>query len=166
MQKITIIGRLGRDAAIRECQDGSKMLSFTVAVNGRYRGTEKTSWYEVSTFQVEKYKNMLKWLTKGSSVIVVGELDADLDEGKDGTTRCRRSIMADSIDFNSSGTSGNTQNNETREVKRGSSKKEEKVPDDIIDEEIEVRSKKKNEKVDIDTEEYVPDEGATDDLPF
>ena len=112
MQKITLIGRLGRDAAIRETQDGGKVISFTVAVNGRFRGVEKTSWYDVSTFNYDRYKNMLKYLTKGSGVIVVGELDADIDEGRDGVTRVRRSVVADSIEFNSNGVSGNTTNNQ------------------------------------------------------
>ena len=83
MQKITIIGRLGRDASIRETQDGGKVVSFTVAVNGRFRGVEKTSWYDVSTFNYDRYKNMVKYLTKGSSVVVLGDLDCDLDEGRD-----------------------------------------------------------------------------------
>lgn len=115
MQKITLIGRLGRDAAIRETQDGGKVVSFTVACNGRYRGVEKTSWYEVSTFNYERYKNMVQYLTKGSSVVVVGELDADIDEGRDGVKRCRRSVTADSIEFNSNGSSGNTQNSTVSE---------------------------------------------------
>ena len=47
MQKITLIGRLGRDAAIRETQEGTKIVSFTLAANGRFRGVDKTSWYDV-----------------------------------------------------------------------------------------------------------------------
>ena len=167
MQKITIIGRLGRDAALRECQDGSKVLAFTVAVNGRYRGTEKTSWYEVSTFNVDRYKNMLKWLTKGSSVIVVGELDADLDEGKDGTTRCRRSITADSIDFNSNSSSGSTQNNTTTESS-STTKKAEAIPDDITDDELMKRpSQKKSASNPIENEiDSISDGDPDGDLPF
>ena len=169
MQKITIIGRLGRDAAVRETQDGGKVVSFTVAVNGRYRGVEKTSWYEVSTFNYERYKNMVKYLTKGSGVIVVGELDADLDEGRDGTTRVRRSIVADSIEFNSNGVSGNTQT--TAEGKpAASSKKEDEVP---ADSEVEVTVTKKKaapKATPVEKQEPEPaapaEEEPVDDLPF
>jgi len=163
MQKITIIGRLGRDAAIRETQDGGKVVSFTVAVNGRYRGTEKTSWYEVSTFNYERYKNMLKYLTKGSGVIVVGELDADLDEGRDGVTRCRRSIVADSIEFNSNGTSGGTSTTQAVE-KPTSSKKAEEVPEDDA-----VVTRKKPKAAPAPEPEPYEEEGSSvpeDDLPF
>ena len=114
MQKITIIGRLGRDAALRETQNGRKVIAFTMAVNGRANGVEKTSWYDVSSFNYERYKNMVQYLTKGSSVTVVGDLDADLETGSDGVTRCRRNVLADSIDFLPISTSGNTQNNATK----------------------------------------------------
>lgn len=178
MQKITLIGRLGRDAAIRETQDGGKVVSFTVACNGRYRGVEKTSWYDVSTFNYERYKNMVQYLTKGSSVVVVGELDADIDEGRDGVKRCRRSVTADSIEFNSNGASGNTQSNsseassEPKKSSRSASSGE--VP---ADSEITVSSKKPaSKKAAAKVEETVPtepveeykgDEGENpDDLPF
>ena len=178
MQKITLIGRLGRDAAIRETQDGGKVVSFTVACNGRYRGVEKTSWYDVSTFNYERYKNMVQYLTKGSGVVVVGELDADIDEGRDGVKRCRRSVTADSIEFNSNGTSGNTQSNSSEtssEPKKSSrSASSEEVP---ADSEITVSSKKPaSKKAAAKVEEAAPaepvedgggDEGENpDDLPF
>lgn len=114
MQKITIIGRLGRDAALRETQSGRKVIAFPVAVNGRANGVEKTSWYDVSSFNYERYQNMVKYLTKGSSVTVIGDLDADLETGSDGVTRCRRNILADSIDFLPGNTSGSTQTNATK----------------------------------------------------
>ena len=179
MQKITLIGRLGRDAAIRETQDGGKVVSFTVACNGRYRGVEKTSWYDVSTFNYERYKNMVQYLTKGSSVVVIGELDADIDEGRDGVKCCRRSVTADSIEFNSNGTSGNTQSNSSEassEPKKSSSRSasSEEVP---ADSEITVSSKKPtSKKAAAKVEEAAPaepaedgggDEGENpDDLPF
>lgn len=175
MQKITLIGRLGRDAAIRETQDGGKVVSFTVACNGRYRGVEKTSWYEISTFNYERYKNMVQYLTKGSSVVVVGELDADIDEGRDGVKRCRRSVTADSIEFNSNGSSGNTQNNtvsesSTSEQPKASAKPAvEEVPSDA---EVTVpkRTRKSTaaaEQAPVEPATVPEDDGENpDDLPF
>jgi single-strand DNA-binding protein len=116
MQKITLIGRLGRDAAVRETQNGRKLIGFTMAVNGRVNGVDKTSWYDVSTFNYERYQNMAKYLTKGSSVTVVGDLDADIETGSDGVTRCRRNVLADSIDFLPGNASGGTQNSATKEA--------------------------------------------------
>lgn len=146
MQKITLIGRLGRDAAIRETQDGGKVVSFTVACNGRYRGVEKTSWYEVSTFNYERYKNMVQYLTKGSSVVVVGELDADIDEGRDGVKRCRRSVTADSIEFNSNGSSGNTQSNSNSESAPAEQPKATKPSSEEVPADTEVTVPKRSRK--------------------
>lgn len=148
MQKITIIGRLGRDAAIRETESGTKIVSFTMAVNGRFRGTEKTSWYDVSSFNYDRYRNMIKYLTKGSSVIVTGDLDADIEEGKDGVMRCRRYVTADSIEFNSNGSSGSTREEHTEEAPRRQTNRsrQEDIPDDIPDDEIAVTKRPAAEK--------------------
>lgn len=142
MQKIILVGRLGRDAAIRETQEGSKIIAFTMAVNGRFRGTEKTYWYDVSTFNYERYKKMVKYLTKGSLVSVTGDLDTDLEEGRDGVTRCRRYVTADSIEFGPSSSSGNTSSDRTEEAPRRSRRVEEE-PDDISDDEIEMTPRAK-----------------------
>ena len=143
MQKITLIGRLGRDAAIRETESGTKIISFTMAVNGRFRGTEKTSWYDVSSFNYDRYRKMVKYLTKGSSVIVTGDLDADIEEGSDGKVRCRRYVMADAIEFNSNGSSSGGTREERTEAERPSrSRRDEEAPEDIADDEVTVSTKK------------------------
>ena len=171
MQKIILVGRLGRDAAIRETQEGSKIVAFTMAVNGRFRGTEKTYWYDVSTFNYDRYKNMVKYLTKGSLVSVTGDLDTDLEEGRDGVTRCRRYVTADSIEFGPSSNSGSTSNDRTEEAPRRSRRVEEE-PEDISDEEIEMTSRPKRKADAYDDEpvkknskkkaEEYDDEGGTD----
>lgn len=128
MQKITLIGRLGRDAAVRETQNGRKVIAFTMAVNSKPNGVEKTSWYDVSTFNYERYQNMAKYLTKGGLVTVVGDLDADIETGSDGVTRCRRNVLADSIDFLPGNTSGNTQNNAAKATDSAPEANEEDMP--------------------------------------
>jgi single-strand DNA-binding protein len=154
MQKIILVGRLGRDAAIRETQEGSKIVSFTMAVNGRFRGTEKTSWYDVSTFNYERYRNMVKYLTKGSLVSVTGDLDADIEEGRDGVTRCRRYVTADSIEFGPSNSSGSTSNDRTEETPRRA-RRQETEPDDISDDELQM-TRKPSRRAEEDEDENPP----------
>jgi single-strand DNA-binding protein len=157
MQKIILVGRLGRDAAIRETQEGSKIISFTMAVNGRFRGTEKTSWYDVSTFNYDRYRNMVKYLTKGSLVSVTGDLDADVEEGRDGVMRCRRYVTADSIDFGPTSNSGNTSNDRTEEAPRRSTRRQQEAePDDISDEEISMSTSARKKEYDDDEEAPKP----------
>lgn len=161
MQKITLIGRLGRDAAVRETSNGTKVISLAVAANSFVKGVEKTSWYDVSTFNYDRYANMVKYLTKGSSVIVTGDLDADIEKGNDGVTRCRRVVMADSISFNQSGNSGSTQTSEAKESAPMTSNPE------SDDDEPKVIAAKSTKKAKAEDKEAVQTTQTNDDdLPF
>ena len=152
MQKITLIGRLGKDVAIRETQDGGKFLSFSVAVNSYSRNVEKTHWFEVTAFNYDRYRKMAKYLTKGSSIIVTGDLDADLEKGDDGKTYIRRRVVADSLEFNSNG-SGSTNETRTEETTTRKSRRQEEVPDDIDEDEMEMDTKPRKKRRDEEEDE-------------
>lgn len=111
MQKITIIGRLARDARLVETQNGTKFISFSIAANSKVNNVEKTTWYDVRQFNYNE--RMVPYFTKGSSLVVIGELDATLEE-INGKNYLRLAVLADSIDFNGSSSSGSTQQHEVR----------------------------------------------------
>jgi single stranded DNA-binding protein len=160
MQNITIVGRLGRDAVIRESSTGSRFVTMTVAANAKKQNVEKTSWYEVTTFNVERLEKMVPYLTKGSSVIVVGELDASIQTGSDGVQRLRLLVNADRVDFNSNSSSGNTKT-VTEAVAPDTAPEPEAAPD-----EIPVIATKKGKKTTQPKEEPKVDNSDDDDLPF
>lgn len=108
MQKITLIGRLTRDARIVETQNGNKFVAFTIAVNARTGTTEKATYYDVRQFNYNE--RMAPHFTQGSSLVVIGELDASIEE-RDGNKYLRLSVLADSIDFNGGGSSQNSNQN-------------------------------------------------------
>ena len=95
---------------------------------------------------------MAKYLTKGSSVLVGGDLEADLETGKDSVVRCRRSITADFLEFNSNGS--NSENAKTDASKNTAPKAE--VPKE---EDAPMTRKHKEVEVPASTED-------TDELPF
>ena len=100
MQEITLIGRIGsKDAAIYETANGNKFIAFSLAADGRVKGKTVTSWYDIISFDISKYERMLPYMTKGSSLVVVGELYAEVEQGKDKVVRCRRTVTADLIKF-------------------------------------------------------------------
>lgn len=100
MQEITLVGRIGkRDAAIFETANGNKFIAFSLAADGRVKGKTVTSWYDIISFDVTKYERMLPYMTSGSTMIVVGELYAEIEKGTDNIARCRRSVTADVIKF-------------------------------------------------------------------
>lgn len=156
-----LIGRLGRDAVVRETSNGTKVISLTVAENKHVKGVEKTYWYDVSVFNYDRYVNMVKYLTKGSSVVVTGDLDTDVEKGNDGVIRCRRVILADSISFTPSGNSGSTQTSGSKESVPTASNPE------IDDDEPKVIKAKSTKKAKVEEQESVQNtQVGDDDLPF
>ena len=65
---------------------------------------------------------MLPYMTKGSSLVVVGELYAEVEKGNDGVVRCRRNVTADLIKFGpKSGNSSGVTTDENTVIARTSS---------------------------------------------
>lgn len=153
MQKITLIGRLGRDARLVETQKGTKFIGFPVAVNSYSKGVEKTVWYEI--IHLNYNEKMVPYLKKGTSVIVVGDLEVDNEVANDGKTYLRRNVLADSVAFNSFGqgssNSGTTQT-EQQVVQKETTIKTEEMPQE--------------EPVVIKKKEVVVHQDIEDDLPF
>lgn len=101
MNKVFIEGRLGRNAEVRETTNGKKFVRFTVAVNWR-KGKDKddrTTWYDVTSFNPSYTGNLVQYLKSGSPVIVVGDLEPEMNEGKDGRMYMNLSVRANSIEF-------------------------------------------------------------------
>ncbi len=73
MNYVIIAGRLGRDAETRFTADGTKVVTLTVATSSFKGGKEETIWWRC-TLWGDRFDKMLPYLTKGSAVIVSGEL--------------------------------------------------------------------------------------------
>ena len=91
MNKITIIGHLGRDPEMRYTPQGAAVTDFSVATSRRYTDNtgerrEETDWFRVSAWrQLAELCN--QYLQKGSLVYVEGRLHVRQYEANDGTTR-------------------------------------------------------------------------------
>ena len=104
MQTIIVTGRLGRDAKIYTSSNGNRFITFSIASNTKVKKNEEnTYWWDVvvPSHSVERYKNMVEYLTKGSSVIVQGELDPEIYDDNNNKAHLRLTISAVSIQFNS-----------------------------------------------------------------
>ena len=99
MQKITIIGNLGRKPEERHTQNGKKVISFPVAARV---SKEKTQWYDIAIWEdkLPMFQKMLAYLDKGSRICVVGDLGmVEPYQKKDGSTGVRLRISPDSLNF-------------------------------------------------------------------
>lgn len=81
MQSITIAGKLGRDAELRQTQSGESVCSFTVAVDQRQGRDKTTNWFRVSLWG-KRGEALAPYLLKGASVTVQGEFALGEYEGK------------------------------------------------------------------------------------
>lgn len=73
MQKIELIGFIGKDAEIKETQTGKKLASFSLAVKS---GKETTQWYNCNFWgdKIEAFKGLIPHLKKGSKIYLDGIL--------------------------------------------------------------------------------------------
>lgn len=103
-QQIMLIGNLGRDPEMRYTSSGVPVTSFSVAVSRRWTGQdgvqqEKTTWFRVSAWR-KQAELANQYLTKGSRVLVIGEVDEpQVYTGTDGTPRASLNVTAQQIKF-------------------------------------------------------------------
>jgi len=99
MQKLTIIGNLGRDPEERFTNTGKKVIGFPVAVRVT---KEKTQWYEIAIWEerIQVFSKILPYFKKGSRICILGDLNvADPYKGKDGNVKIKLRIIPDSLNF-------------------------------------------------------------------
>lgn len=76
MKSITIIGNIGSNAVVRTTADGRQLMSFSVAVS---RKDADPVWFNCVGNNRE---NLLPFLLKGQGVCVMGDLNAQVYQGK------------------------------------------------------------------------------------
>lgn len=110
MNKIIVIGNLGRDPEMRYTPSGQSVTSFSVASTRRYTTTagerrEETEWFNVSAFgRLAELCN--QYLTKGRQVYVEGRLRSRSYQGNDGQMRHVNEISLTEVQFLGGGRGG------------------------------------------------------------
>ena len=94
VNKVALLGRLGRDPETKETKTGNNMCKFSVATDGR---DGETDWHNVVCFGALA-ENCGKYLTKGRQVYLEGKLTYN-KYVKDDVKCTSTSIMAFSVTF-------------------------------------------------------------------
>ena len=96
MNKIIVIGNVGRDPEMRYTPSGQGVTSFSVASNRRYRTADGEQREETMWFNVNAWGRMAdicnQYLTKGRQVYVEGRLTTRIFQGNDGQPRIANDI--------------------------------------------------------------------------
>ncbi len=93
VNKVILIGNLGRDPEARTMQNGGKVVSFSIATseswNDKSSGErkDKTQWHRIAIFNEKLGEIAEKYLKKGSTVYVEGTLESRKYTDKDGQER-------------------------------------------------------------------------------
>lgn len=103
LNKVMIIGRLGRDPELRYSQSGMPIASLNVATDESYNDkdgnkVDRTEWHRVSVFQ-KAAENCANFLAKGSLVYVEGSLQTRKWQDQQGQDRYTTEIKAQRVQF-------------------------------------------------------------------
>ena len=106
VNKVILIGRLGKDPEVRNLESGVSVANFTMATSESYKDRttgekkEVTEWHNIVMWR-SLAEIAQKWLHKGDMVYVEGKLRTRSWE-KDGVTRYTTEIVADNMTMLSS----------------------------------------------------------------
>jgi single-strand DNA-binding protein len=99
VNKVILLGNLGRDPEIRSMQSGSKMATFSMATSKRWRDKntqeqrDKTSWHNIVVFGDGLVDIVEKYVKKGSKIYVEGELQTRKWQDQDGNDRYTTEVV-------------------------------------------------------------------------
>lgn len=99
LNKVMLIGNLGRDPEIRSTQNGNRIASLNVATSENWKDKntgerkEKTEWHRVSVFNDGLVGVIERYLKKGSKVFIEGQLETRKWQDKDGKDQYTTEIV-------------------------------------------------------------------------
>lgn len=99
VNKVIIIGNLGKDPEIRTTQDGKEIANLTIATSESWTDRasgerkEKTEWHKVVIFNPNLTQLAKKYMAKGSKVYVEGQLQTRKWQDKTGADRYSTEVV-------------------------------------------------------------------------
>jgi single-strand DNA-binding protein len=99
VNKVILVGNLGKDPEVRRTQSGEPIVNFSVATSENWRDKntgerkEKTEWHRVVIFNEHLAKIAEQYLRKGSKVFVEGQLATRKWTDKDGQEKYTTEIV-------------------------------------------------------------------------
>jgi single-strand DNA-binding protein len=99
VNKVILVGNLGRDPEIRRTQDGRPIANLSVATSENWRDKatgerrEKTEWHRVVIFNEGLCKVVEQYLKKGAKVYLEGQLQTRKYTDKDGVEKYSTEVV-------------------------------------------------------------------------
>ena len=99
VNKVILVGNLGRDPEVRRTQEGSKMVTFPLATSENWKDKssgerkEKTEWHRIVIWNERLADVAEQYLRKGAKVYIEGSLTTRKWTGNDGQERYTTEIV-------------------------------------------------------------------------
>ena len=102
INKVILIGNLGRDPELRYTQQNNAVATLSVATTRKVKRdeqwVEETEWHRVTLWGKDA-ENAQKYLAKGRQVYVEGRLQTRKYEDKDGVTKYQTDVVAETVQY-------------------------------------------------------------------
>lgn len=99
VNKVILVGNLGRDPEVRTFQNGGKVVNLRIATSETWRDRatgerkEKTEWHSVAIFNENLAKIAEQYLRKGSTVYIEGQLETRKWQDQSGADRYTTEVV-------------------------------------------------------------------------
>ncbi len=99
VNKVIIVGNLGRDPEVRSFPNGGKVVNLRIATSETWRDKasgerkERTEWHSVAIFNENLGKIAEQYLKKGSTVYIEGQLETRKWQDQSGADRYTTEIV-------------------------------------------------------------------------
>lgn len=98
MNKVFLTGNLTRDPELSETSSGISVCRFSIAVNRRVEGEQVVDFYNVTAWR-GLGETIARYASKGKKVAVLGNIELNKYEDKDGIERTGINIIAQDVEF-------------------------------------------------------------------
>ncbi len=99
VNKVILVGNLGRDPEVRSFQNGGKVCNLRIATSERWKdrntgeNREKTEWHSVAIFSEGLVRVAEQYLRKGSTVYIEGQLETRKWQDQSGADRYSTEVV-------------------------------------------------------------------------
>lgn len=99
VNKVILVGNLGRDPEVRSTQDGTKVANLSLATSENWKDKnsgerrERTEWHRVVIFNERLAEVAEKYLRKGSKVYIEGQLQTRKWTDQSGTEKYTTEVV-------------------------------------------------------------------------
>lgn len=100
LNKVMLIGNLGKDPELRHTPDGTPVATFSIATSDRYKNKqsgeweERTEWHNIVLWRRDA-ETAGQYLAKGKTVYIEGKLQTRKWQDRDGNTRYTTEIIGE-----------------------------------------------------------------------